>query len=155
CTRRARRSRHRLGWLLPAALALGGIGILLAHLVAHPNRAVHDAALADGFPHTVIGAVLVLGLVGIGLWPVTAPEPGPIALLTGGLATGRAIGTGYWSSASGLPGSMAGEPIGVGLSLTIAVGAGMVSLWCALRFRSGLATAAAALVLAAGVVSVH
>lgn len=147
CTGRAHQGPHRLGWLFLASITIGGIGIWAVHIVTLPGPI--DNVRFDS-ARTVLGAVLVIGIVGLALRLVSVPVRKPSVLLTGGMLAGAALGAVHLQYAP-----IEHEPVRIALSLLIAMSTATATLWFGLCSRSAAATAVTALTMAAGVAAVH
>ena len=157
CTKQARRGRRRLGWLIMASIAIGGTGIWVMHFVAMLGFSIDGAQIRFDVPLTVLSAALAIGVVGVGLYLVSTPGSGLATLLTGGLVTGLGISAMHYTGMAAMQtnAQIDYDPVRIALSLLIAVGAATATLWFSLHSWGAVSTVGAALVMAAGVATMH
>ncbi|WP_280398963.1 MHYT domain-containing protein [Nocardia carnea] len=157
CTKQARRGRRRLGWLTMAAIAIGGTGIWVMHFVAMLGFSIDGAQIRFDVPLTILSAAIAVGVVGIGLYLVTTPGSGILALLTGGAITGAGIAAMHYTGMAAMQtnAQIDYDPARVALSLVIALVAATATLWFSLRSWGLPSTLGAALLMAAGVATMH
>ncbi|MBF6212755.1 hypothetical protein IU433_20135 [Nocardia puris] len=157
CAARARTGSNRVGWLLLAALALGGTGIWVMHFIGMLGFSIAGVEIRYDVPLTLVSAVTAIVVVGIGLFVVVRPRPTVTALLSGGTVTGLGVATMHYT---GMVALRSHATIGysaplVALSVAIAVVAATAALWFTVRVQRFLATVGAALIMAAAVCGMH
>lgn len=157
CAARSRSEEGRVGWLIGAAIAIGGTGIWVMHFIAMLGFSIRGTEIRYDVPLTLLSAVTAIVVVGIGLFMVNKPEPTWLGLLAGGVVTGLGVGGMHYTGMAAMKTTAHLSydlPI-VGLSLLIAVVAATVALWFTLRVRGFLATGAAALIMGVAVCGMH
>ncbi|MEV0246261.1 MHYT domain-containing protein [Nocardia sp. NPDC050712] len=158
CAVRARQEgRIRSGWLIAAAVSIGGAGIWVMHFIAMLGFSIDGAQIRYNVPLTLFSALTAVVVVGIGLFLVIRPQPTVPALLLGGAITGLGVGAMHYT---GMYAMNSDAHIGydlplVGLSVVIAVVAATVALWFALRVNGIGATIAAALIMGVAISGMH
>ncbi|MQY11818.1 hypothetical protein SRB5_19370 [Streptomyces sp. RB5] len=158
CTLRALAASgsSRRNWLLTAASALG-TGIWTMHFVAMLGFSVKGSALRYNVPLTVLSLIVAMAVVGGGVFAVGYGQGRGRALALGGLTTGLGVASMHYigMSAVRVKGSIAYDPMLVGLSVVIAVVAATAALWAALNIHTPVAMGFASLVMGAAVSSMH
>lgn len=157
CTKQARRGRRRLGWLVLAAITIGGTGIWVMHFVAMLGFSIEDTQIRFDVPLTLLSAALSIGVTGIGLYLVSFPGAGRIALCSGGVIAGLGIAAMHYTGmfAMRTDAHIHYDATRVALSLAIAVVVATVTLWSSMRSWGPRSTPVAALLLAAAVATMH
>ncbi|MFC6012597.1 MHYT domain-containing protein [Nocardia lasii] len=158
CAARGRNATQgRAGWLLGAAVAIGGTGIWVMHFIAMLGFSIRGTAIRYDIPLTLISAVTAMVVVGIGLFMVNKPQPTLRSLLAGGTITGLGVGAMHYSGMYAMKSSATVhyDAAIVGLSMVIAVVASIVALWFTLRVKGFLATVGAALIMGVAVCGMH
>ncbi|MDF5756762.1 MHYT domain-containing protein [Spongiactinospora sp. TRM90649] len=147
----------RAGWLIGAALSIGGTGIWAMHFVAMAGFSVAGTRIRYDVPFTVLSALLAVVVVGAGLFLVSRRGERPDALLGGGALTGLGVAGMHYlgMAAMNMNAEVAYDPMLVALSVLVAVVAATVALWFTLRVRGALATVAAALIMGVAVNGMH
>ncbi|MFE7800115.1 MHYT domain-containing protein [Nocardia sp. NPDC057440] len=157
CAARARTGDSRGGWIVAAAISIGGTGIWVMHFIAMLGFSIRGTEIRYDVPLTLLSAVTAMAVVGIGLVIVIRPQPTVLGLLTGGSFTGIGVGamhyTGMYAMKSDA--NIAYDSTLVALSMVIAVVAATVALWFTLRVTGFLATVAAALIMGVAVCGMH
>src|SRR5215469_826218 len=159
CTNRAR-AQHGAGrarWLLLAAVSIGVTGIWVMHFIAMLGFAIGGQLIQYDVPVTILSMVIVV-VVAIGLLIVGFGGDGLRPLLLGGTIIGVGVAgmhyMGMW--AMRMPDTMHWSPVLVILSVVIAVVAGTVALWFALRLHGGtLVILGASLIMGVAVSGMH
>jgi NO-binding membrane sensor protein with MHYT domain len=161
CTLQARSAqgaRSRLGWLLLAAVSIGGVGIWLMHFIAMLGFATPGMPVRYSIGPTVLSAVLSVGAVFLGLVVFgVRPTFSLWRLGLAGLITGLAVNlmhyTGMW--AVNVKGSIGYDSLLVALSVVIAVVAATAALlFTSVVNRLGMRLLAA-LVMGVAVTGMH
>ncbi len=157
CMTRARTSPQPRGWIITAAVALGGTGIWVMHFVAMLGFSIHGASIRYNIPITLLSAVLAIAVVWIGLWVVVRRQGEPASLLTGGTATGLGVAAMHYAGMYAMKSNAAMEydPWMVLLSIAIAILASSAALWFALHIHGVLASIGAAMIMGIAVCGMH
>ncbi|MEU1546369.1 MHYT domain-containing protein [Nocardia sp. NPDC005745] len=157
CMARSRSGSARDGWLLAAAVAIGGTGIWVMHFIAMLGFAIDGASIRYDVPITLISALIAIAVVWFGLRIAHQRTLGPLALFSGGAITGLGVGAMHYA---GMYAMKSDAMIGydgriVALSMVIAVVAATAALWFTLHVRGTVATVGAALVMGVAVSGMH
>ncbi|WP_239157426.1 MHYT domain-containing protein [Actinocatenispora thailandica] len=159
CASRARvlTGAGRRGWLLIAAVSLGGTGIWVMHFIAMLGFTVDNVTIRYNMPLTVVSALVAIVAVGAGFWIVGNDARKLHRIALAGLLTGAGVAGMHYlgMAAMVLPAKMSYEPILFTLSVLIAVVAAAVALWFTLVIRGRAATLAAAAVMGVAVCGMH
>lgn len=157
CMVRARISSRPDGWIVTAAIALGGTGIWVMHFIAMLGFSVRNATIRYNIPITLVSAAIAMAVVWVGLSIVLRRQGGGYALLTGGTVTGLGVGAMHYAGMYAMKTDVAVhyDPWIVLLSLIIAVVAATAALWFALHVRGLAATVGAALIMGLAVCGMH
>ncbi|MFD3745141.1 MHYT domain-containing protein [Nocardia sp. NPDC058633] len=158
CAARGRNAAEgRTGWLIGAAIAIGGTGIWVMHFIAMLGFTIRGADIRYDIPLTLFSAITAMVVVGIGLFMVNKPQPTLRSLLSGGIITGLGVGTMHYTGMFAMKSSatVRYDPALVALSMVIAVVASVVALWFTLRVKGFLATVGAALIMGVAVCGMH
>lgn len=159
CTARARfaTGRSRVGWLLLAAVSIGGTGVWVMHFIAMLGFRVTGMDIRYGVNLTLLSALVAIVVVGIGIFIVGYGGSRPIALIGGGLVTGLGVASMHYMGmgAMNMSGRVDYDPPIVGASILIAVVAATVALWFTVRVKGHWVTAGAALVMGVAVSGMH
>ena len=160
CTQRARAQEGagRARWLLLAAVSIGVTGIWVMHFIAMLGFAIGGQLIQYNVPVTILSMVIAVVVVAIGLLIVGFGGDGLRPLLLGGTILGVGVAgmhyMGMW--AMRMPDTMHWSPVLVILSVVIAVVAGTVALWFALRLHGGtLVILGASLIMGVAVSGMH
>nr|WP_296774301.1 MHYT domain-containing protein [Rhodococcus sp. (in: high G+C Gram-positive bacteria)] len=159
CTRQsaiAPTSRGRIGWLVMAAVCIGGIGIWLMHFIAMLGFSVDGSVTRYNILWTVVSALLAIGATLVGLLTI-GRRVNIWTLLLGGVVMGIAVNVMHYTgmNAIRIQGSVTYDPALVAVSVAIAVVAGTLSLWFTLVLQKPLLLLAAGLVMGVAVVGMH
>ncbi|WP_327145201.1 MHYT domain-containing protein [Nocardia sp. NBC_01327] len=157
CTARARAGEGRRGWLIAAAVAIGGTGIWVMHFVAMLGFSIHGASIRYNVPITLLSALVAIVVVWIGLSVVATSRWGGWELPVGGTITGLGVGAMHYAGMYAMKSdAMIEYNAGlVAVSMVIAVVASIVALWFTLNINGILATIGAALIMAVAVCGMH
>ncbi|MFE3544793.1 MHYT domain-containing protein [Nocardia sp. NPDC059177] len=158
CAARGRNAAEgRTGWLVGAAIAIGGTGIWVMHFIAMLGFTIRGADIRYDIPLTLFSALTAMVVVGIGLFMVNKPQPTLRSLLGGGTITGLGVATMHYTGMYAMKSTatVSYRPGLVALSLVIAVVASVVALWFTLRVKGFLATVGAALIMGVAVCGMH
>ncbi|WP_405492640.1 MHYT domain-containing protein [Nocardia sp. NBC_00511] len=158
CTARARTGEGREGWLIAAAVAIGGTGIWVMHFVAMLGFSIHGADIRYNVPLTLFSAALAVGVVWVGL-SIVAREPigrWP-SLLIGGTITGIGVSVMHYCGmyAMNTDAMIDYNPVLVVASVAIGIVASIVALWFTLVITGLYATVGAALIMGVAVCGMH
>ncbi|MBL1079662.1 hypothetical protein JK358_35185 [Nocardia sp. 2] len=157
CTARARTGEGRTGWLIAAAVAIGGTGIWVMHFIAMLGFSIRGASIRYNVPVTLLSAVIAMVVVYAGLSIVAKGRSGYWSLLAGGAVTGLGVGAMHYSGMYAMK-SDAKIEYNVGivtLSMVIAVVAATAALWFTLHINGIFATIGAALIMGVAVCGMH
>ncbi|WP_063712586.1 MHYT domain-containing protein [Nocardia concava] len=157
CTARARTGDGRTGWLVSAAIAIGGTGIWVMHFIAMLGFSIHGAVIRYNVPLTLLSAVISIVVVWLGLFVVAREPFGRLSLFAGGAVTGLGVGAMHYSGMYAMKSDAMIDynPGIVTVSLIIAVVAATVALWFTLVIRGIWATIGAALIMGVAVCGMH
>lgn len=122
----------RLGWLVLAALSIGGVGIWLMHFIGMLGFATPGQPIRYDIVRTLLSALLAVLAVFAGLLVFGVQKGAALwRLLVAGTVTGLAVNlmhfTGMW--AVNVKGTISYDPFLVVLSILIAIGAATAALW--------------------------
>ncbi|GAB4584937.1 MHYT domain-containing protein [Nocardia sp. IFM 10818] len=157
CTARARAGEGRKGWLIAAAIAIGGTGIWVMHFIAMLGFSIRGANIRYNIPITLLSALIAIGVVWIGLSIVASARWRGWELIAGGAVTGLGVGAMHYSGMYAMKTDVvvhydAGI---VAVSLLIAVVAATAALWFTLHINGIFATIGAALIMGVAVCGMH
>ncbi|WP_306363643.1 MHYT domain-containing protein [Nocardia sp. CC227C] len=157
CTARARAGGGRRGWLIAAAVAIGGTGIWVMHFIAMLGFSIHGATIRYDVPITLLSAGIAMVVVWLGLSIVTRDRRGRWELPVGGTITGTGVGAMHYAGMYAMKSDaiVRYDPALVTLSMVIAVVAATVALWFTLHINGILATIGAALIMGVAVCGMH
>jgi NO-binding membrane sensor protein with MHYT domain len=157
CAARARTGKDRIGWLLGAAIAIGGTGIWVMHFIAMLGFSIRGTEIRYDIPLTLLSAITAIAVVGIGLFIVVKPEPSLLGLLAGGAITGIGVGSMHYMGMYAMKSNamIVYDMRRVALSMVIAVVAATVALWFTLRVKGFFATVGAGLIMGVAVCGMH
>ncbi|MBF6135072.1 hypothetical protein IU501_18945 [Nocardia otitidiscaviarum] len=157
CTARARAGGGRRGWLIAAAVAIGGTGIWVMHFIAMLGFSIHGATIRYDIPITLLSAGIAMVVVWLGLSIVTRERRGRWELPVGGAITGTGVGAMHYAGMYAMKSDaiVRYDPALVTLSMVIAVVAATVALWFTLHINGILATIGAALIMGVAVCGMH
>ncbi len=157
CAVRARTASPAYGWLIAAAIALGGAGIWVMHFTAMLGFTIDGTSIRYNMPMTLLSAVIAIVVVLIGLIIVVRGNREAIALPLGGAITGLGVVAMHYLG-------MAAMSTGVDmeystglvlLSIAIAVVAATAALWFMLHVQGWGNTVGAALIMGVAVCGMH
>ena len=160
CVARARAERRRPAaklWTAGGAVAIGGVGVWLMHLIAMLGFAVAGSQVRYSAPLTALSGLIAVAAVGSGLSFVTLRRFTVTRLLYAGVATGIGIAFAHYLGMAAIrfQGDIAYDPVLVALSLVIAVVAATATLWFTVVVRTTLTRLAACLVTSVAVTGMH
>ena len=159
CTARARamEGADRARWLVLAAVSIGATGIWVMHFIAMLGFSIPGQMITYNVPVTIGSMLIAVGVVGTGLFIVGFGGRGPGPLLLGGTIIGLGIASmhymGMW--ALRMPDTMSYSTRLVAASIAIAIVAGTVALWAALRLTGMQPTIIASLIMGVAVSGMH
>jgi NO-binding membrane sensor protein with MHYT domain len=160
CTAHARTlptGRRRAGWLLAGAVAIGGGGIWLMHMMAMLGFEVEGTTMRFN-PWVILGSLaLAIVVVASGIFLVGYGRRSVARLLVGGFLTGLGVSGQHLTgmAAVHINGSFGFDPRFLVASIVISVVASTTALWFTLAARRGLHFLGAAAVLAIAVTGMH
>ncbi|WP_410626092.1 MHYT domain-containing protein [Amycolatopsis sp. cmx-8-4] len=155
--RHAADPRHRLRWLVLAAVSIGGVGIWLMHFVAMLGFSTPGMPVRYDVFRTVLSALLAVAAVFVGLLVAGSQARIGWRLLLGGLITGLAVNVMHYTGMSALrvKGGFTYDTPLVVLSVVIAVVAATAALWFAIVLNRLVLRVAAGFVMAVAVTGMH
>ncbi|MGW5747451.1 MHYT domain-containing protein [Amycolatopsis sp. NPDC003861] len=156
--RHAADPRHRLRWLVLAAISIGGVGIWLMHFVAMLGFSTPGMPVRYDIFRTVLSAILSVTAVFAGLLVVGGRAKfGWWRLALGGVITGLAVNVMHYTGMSALrvKGDFGYDGGLVALSVVIAVVAATAALWFAVFLDRLLLRLLAGFVMGAAVTGMH
>jgi NO-binding membrane sensor protein with MHYT domain len=147
----------RARWLAVAATAIGATGIWAMHFIAMLGFAIPGQKISYNVPITIASMLIVIGVVGVGLFIVGFGDGGARRLLAGGLIVGIGVATMHYlgMAAVVMPDSMSYSAPLLIASVAIAVIAGTAALWIGTWVRGVGATVGASLVMGVAVSGMH
>jgi NO-binding membrane sensor protein with MHYT domain len=157
CAVRARSSEQAGGWLVAAAIALGGAGIWVMHFTAMLGFSIDGTVIRYDMPLTLLSAAIAIVVVLIGLAIAVRVHREVIALPLGGAVTGTGVAAMHYLGMAAMN-SGASMDYGTGLvalSLLIAVVAATAALWFMLHVKGWANTIGAALIMGVAVCGMH
>ncbi|MGV9675009.1 MHYT domain-containing protein [Nocardia sp. NPDC003482] len=157
CAFHARAGERPGGWLIAAAVALGGAGIWVMHFTAMLGFAIKGVTVHYDMPITLASAAIAIVVVWVGLSIVVRGSREIIALPLGGAITGLGVASMHYL---GMYAMRCAADIHydlglVTLSLVIAVVAATAALWFMLHLDGYPATLGAALIMGLAVCGMH
>ncbi|WP_024800654.1 MHYT domain-containing protein [Nocardia sp. BMG51109] len=157
CAVHARSSRWPGGWLIAAAIALGGCGIWVMHFTAMLGFSIQGVTIRYNVPMTLLSAAMAIVVVWIGLSIVVRWQREILALPIGGAVTGIGVAAMHYLGMSAMH---AGAHVEydvtlVTLSIVIAVVAATAALWFMLHVHGLGATLGAAVIMGLAVCGMH
>ncbi|WP_342213275.1 MHYT domain-containing protein [Nocardia wallacei] len=157
CAVHARSSRWPGGWLVAAAVALGGCGIWVMHFTAMLGFSIQGMTLRYDVPLTLLSAAIAIVVVWIGLSIVVRVRREVLALPVGGAITGVGVAAMHYlgMSAMHVGAHVEYNLTLVGLSVVIAVVAATAALWFMLHVHGFGATLGAAVIMGLAVCGMH
>lgn len=159
CTTRARAGQgpSRIRWLLLAAVSIGVAGIWGMHFIAMLGFSIPGQVIRYSVPVTIFSMLIAVAVVSIGLLIVGLSGDGLRPLLTGGLVIGLGVASMHYigMSAMRMPDTMQYNAGLVVLSVIIAVVAGTVALFAALRLDTVWSALVACLIMGVAVSGMH
>lgn len=157
CAVRARTAQPAYGWLIAAAIALGGAGIWVMHFTAMLGFTVDGTSIRYDMPMTLLSAVIAIVVVLIGLMIVVRGHREAIALPLGGAITGLGVVAMHYLGMAAMNTGVTMEySTGlVLLSIVIAVVAATAALWFMLHVEGWGNTVGAALIMGVAVCGMH
>jgi NO-binding membrane sensor protein with MHYT domain len=157
CAGRARRRTGRVavGWLIAAAVAIGGGAIWSMHFIGMLAYESHVVYTLD-IPTTLmsLGAAVAASAVGMAL---AIRIGGGLGYIAGGVVTGLGVCVMHYTgmSAMKMNAAMDWRPTVVGLSVVVAVVAATLALYFALNLERVWVMVGAAVVMGLGVCTMH
>nr|WP_083905142.1 MHYT domain-containing protein [Nocardia transvalensis] len=157
CAVHARSSRWPGGWLIAAAVALGGCGIWVMHFTAMLGFSIQGTTIRYDVPMTLLSAAIAIVVVWAGLSIVVRVRREILALPLGGAVTGIGVAAMHYLGMSAMhAGAHVEYGVGlVALSLVIAVVAATAALWFMLHVHGFGATLGAAVIMGLAVCGMH
>ncbi|MEW2812662.1 MHYT domain-containing protein [Streptomyces massasporeus] len=146
----------KAGWLALGAASIG-CGIWTMHFIAMIGFHVEETRVRYDAATTVLSLVVAVVVVGVGVFIVGHRGTGGVTLAVAGAITGLGVAGMHYlgMAAMRLNGEVGYEPVGVALSVLIAVGAATAALWSAVTIRGFLTSLGASLVMGVAVSGMH
>ncbi|MEW2462496.1 MHYT domain-containing protein [Streptomyces sp. DT199] len=146
----------KAGWLALGAASIG-CGIWTMHFIAMIGFHVEETRVRYDAATTVLSLVVAVVVVGAGVFIVGHRGTGGVTLAVAGAITGLGVAGMHYlgMAAMRLNGEVGYDPVGVALSVLIAVGAATAALWSAVTIRGFLTSLGASLVMGVAVSGMH
>ncbi|MFE9115832.1 MHYT domain-containing protein [Streptomyces collinus] len=146
----------RAGWLALGAASIG-CGIWTMHFIAMIGFHVEETRVRYDAATTVLSLVVAVAVVGVGVFIVGFRGTGGVTLAVAGAVTGLGVAGMHYlgMAAMRLNGEVGYDPVGVALSVLIAIGAATAALWSAVTIRGFLTSLGASLVMGVAVSGMH
>ncbi|MFJ4561851.1 MHYT domain-containing protein [Streptomyces massasporeus] len=146
----------KAGWLALGAASIG-CGIWTMHFIAMIGFHVEETRVRYDAATTVLSLVVAVVVVGVGVFIVGHRGTGGATLAVAGAITGLGVAGMHYlgMAAMRLNGEVGYDPVGVALSVLIAVGAATAALWSAVTIRGFLTSLGASLVMGVAVSGMH
>ncbi|MDQ0753759.1 NO-binding membrane sensor protein with MHYT domain [Streptomyces africanus] len=144
------------GWLALGAASIG-CGIWTMHFIAMTGFHVEETRVRYDAATTVLSLVVAVAVVGIGVFIVGYRGPGRGPLAVAGVVTGLGVAAMHYlgMAAMRLHGDIGYDPVGVVLSVLIAIAAATAALWSAVTVRGLVTSLGASLVMGVAVSGMH
>jgi len=157
CAAHARAAKSPAGWLVAAAVALGGAGIWVMHFTAMLGFAIDGVDIRYDVPLTLFSAAIAVVVVLIGLAIVVRGHREVIALPLGGAITGFGVAAMHYLGMAAMNTGAAMEYDAglVALSIAIAVVAATAAFWFMVHVRGWANTVGAAVIMGLAVCGMH
>ncbi|MFF7768802.1 MHYT domain-containing protein [Streptomyces massasporeus] len=146
----------KAGWLALGAASIG-CGIWTMHFIAMIGFHVEETRVRYDAATTVLSLVVAVVVVGVGVFIVGQRGTGGVTLAVAGAITGLGVAGMHYlgMAAMRLNGEVGYDPVGVALSVLIAIGAATAALWSAVTIRGFLTSLGASLVMGVAVSGMH
>ncbi|MFD5233742.1 MHYT domain-containing protein [Streptomyces qaidamensis] len=146
----------RVGWLALGAASIG-CGIWTMHFIAMIGFHVEETRVRYDAATTVLSLVVAVAVVGVGVFIVGLRGTSAGTLAVAGAVTGLGVAGMHYlgMAAMRLNGEVGYDPVGVALSVLIAIGAATAALWSAVTIRGFLMSLGASLVMGVAVSGMH
>lgn len=144
------------GWLALGAVSIG-CGIWTMHFIAMTGFHVEETRVRYDAATTVLSLVVAVAVVGVGVFIVGYRGTGRVTLAVAGVVTGLGVAAMHYlgMAAMRLHGDVGYDPVGVVLSVLIAIAAATAALWSAVTIRGLLTSLGASLVMGVAVSGMH
>jgi NO-binding membrane sensor protein with MHYT domain len=145
-----------LGWVMGAAVALGGGGIWSMHFIAM-NAADMGMPVSYDATLTLASLVMAIAASGLGLYVVGRSEGSTAKLLISGVLTGLGVALMHYTGMAAMimQAKISYDDTLFHASLAIAVVAATVALWLAFNLRGNLQRFGSAIVMGIAVCGMH
>ncbi|MFD5162882.1 MHYT domain-containing protein [Streptomyces hawaiiensis] len=146
----------KTGWLALGAASIG-CGIWTMHFIAMIGFHVEETRVRYDAATTVLSLVVAVVVVGVGVFIVGHRGTSGATLAVAGAVTGLGVAGMHYlgMAAMRLNGEVGYDPVGVALSVLIAIGAATAALWAAVTIRGFLTSLGASLVMGVAVSGMH
>lgn len=146
----------KMGWIIAAALALGGGAIWTMHFI---GMLAYDM----GFPvsydpvKTLVSLLIAVVVVGVGILAVSSDNRSVPRLIIGGVIMGLGVAGMHYSGMAAMNSvaKMTYDPVWFGVSIAIALVAATVALWLAFTLEGNNKMIGAAFVMGVAVCGMH
>ena len=155
---RAQTGFARANWLILAAVAIGAAGNWSMHFIAMLGVTISGQQILYNVPLTILSMLIVIVVVGIGLFVGYGNgDDGRARLVTGGVIAGLGVACMHYlgEAAMVMPDSVHYNTILIVLSVLIAVSAGIAGLWAGIQVRGIGATVVASLIMGLAITGIH
>ncbi|MEU0203680.1 MULTISPECIES: MHYT domain-containing protein [unclassified Streptomyces] len=144
------------GWLALGAASIG-CGIWTMHFIAMIGFHVEETRVRYDAATTVLSLVVAVVVVGVGVFIVGYRGTGGATLAVAGVVTGLGVAVMHYlgMAAMRLNGDIGYDPLGVTLSVLIAIAAATAALWAAVTVRGLWTSLGASLVMGVAVSGMH
>lgn len=146
----------KAGWLALGSASIG-CGIWTMHFIAMIGFHVEETRVRYDAATTVLSLVVAVAVVGIGVFIVGHRGTNGATLAVAGAVTGLGVAGMHYlgMAAMRLNGDVGYDPVGVTLSVLIAIAAATAALWAAVTIRGFLTSLGASLVMGVAVSGMH
>jgi NO-binding membrane sensor protein with MHYT domain len=160
CAVRARDAtseRRRVWMLILGACAIGGTGIWVMHFIALVGFSVPGSALQYEVSTTIASFLIVVVMVGFGLFVVGTGRPSVLKILVSGAVTGVSVALMHYTGVAAIHvhGEFTYDGNLVAASYVIAVVAATLALWLTTVVRRAGVIVVAALMMGTAVTAMH
>jgi NO-binding membrane sensor protein with MHYT domain len=159
CATRARayKGSTRTRWLLLSAVSIGVTGIWVMHFIAMLGFTIGGQAIQYNVPVTILSMLISVAVVAAGLLIAGTGAMTTRSLVTGGTILGIGVAAMHYIGmyAMRMPDTMHFNIVLVLASVIIAVVAGTVALWFALKVSGLWSTVGASLIMGVAVSGMH
>lgn len=144
------------GWIIAAAVAIGGGAIWTMHFVGMIAYEAHMNVAYDPWL-TFVSLLLAVFVVGVGIFLLSKKKDSVLVLLAAGVITGLGVATMHYTGmkAMVIAADISYDPILFSASIVIAIVAATAALWLAFNTESTLQMLTASVVMGVAVCGMH